>query len=81
MRDAPARQTIAEYIASMELAPVNHAVVHAALQSPMRDFEDAVLAHAAAQTGADAIVTRNLRDFAKSPVRALSPEQWLAHPD
>ena len=80
MPDARARQTIADFLAAMELASVNHAVVHAALGSAMRDFEDAVLAHAAAQAGVDAIVTRNTKDFVKSPVRAITPEQWLATP-
>ena len=42
------------------------------------DFEDAVLAQAAHQAGAQAIITRNLKDFARSPVRAYTPRQWVA---
>lgn len=44
---------------------------------PMPDFEDAVVCAVAEATGCDAIVTRNLGDFAASPVRALSPEEFL----
>ncbi len=61
-----------------EVAPVNRAVLDAALASKSPDFEDAVLAEAAHQAGAQAIITRNLKDFAHSPVRAYTPRQWLA---
>jgi predicted nucleic acid-binding protein len=41
------------------------------------DFEDAVVA-AAAETGrCAAIVTRNVKDFAGSPVEAMTPEEYL----
>jgi hypothetical protein len=61
-----------------EVAPVTRAVLDGALASKAPDFEDAVLAEAALQAGAQAIITRNLRDFAHSPVRAHTPAQWLA---
>ena len=61
-----------------EVAPVTRAVLDAALAGNMTDFEDAVLAEAAHQAGAQAIITRNLKDFARSPVRAYTPRQWLA---
>ena len=61
-----------------EIAPVTRSVLDAAITSNSPDFEDAVLAEAAHQAGAQAIITRNLKDFAKSPVRAYTPRQWLA---
>lgn len=61
-----------------EVAPVTRPVLDAALSSKTPDFEDAVLAEAAQQAGAQAIITRNLKDFSHSPVRAYTPEQWLA---
>lgn len=61
-----------------EVAPVTRAVLDAALASKSPDFEDAVLAEAAHQAGAQAIITRNLKDFAHSRVRAYTPRQWLA---
>ncbi len=73
-----ARHAIADCLQLMELAHVSRPVLDAAIQAPMSDFEDAVLAHAAHQAGAHAIVTRNLRDFALSPVRAYTPDQFLA---
>jgi hypothetical protein len=53
-------------------------VVEQALASPMADFEDAVLAHAAAMSGAEAVIARNGRDFLDGPLRVYSPNQWLA---
>lgn len=74
----PATRQIRQLLALFEVAPVTRAVLDAALASKTSDFEDAVLAEAALQAGAQAIITRNLRDFAHSPVRAYTPAQWLA---
>ena len=49
----------------------------AALDLPMRDFEDALQVAAAMACGAQFIVTRNERDFKASPVPALNPEDFL----
>ena len=61
-----------------EVAPVTRSLLDAAITSNSPDFENAVLAEAAHQAGAQAIITRNLKDFAGSPVRAYTPRQWLA---
>lgn len=42
------------------------------------DFEDAVQAAIAKRTGADYIITRNVRDFAASEIPALMPSEFLA---
>lgn len=73
-----ATKQIRQLLSLFEVAPVTRAVLDAALASKAPDFEDAVLAEAALQAGAHAIITRNLRDFAHSPVRAHTPAQWLA---
>lgn len=41
------------------------------------DFEDAVQSVTAQRVGADYIVTRNVRDFAKSKVAAFTPAELL----
>jgi len=76
--EARARQAMADCLQLMDLAHVSRPVLDAAVKAPMSDFEDAVLAHAAHHAGAHAIITRNLRDFAHSPVRAYTPDQFLA---
>lgn len=76
--DAMARSHIAQLMQFVELAPVTRPVVEQALQSPMADFEDAVLAHAGALAGARAVITRNAKDFQAGPLRVYTPTQWLA---
>lgn len=46
----------------------------------MPDFEDAAFVTAAEAARCDLILTRNLSDFARSPVAAMSPEEFLAQP-
>ena len=43
----------------------------------MRDFEDALQVAAARACGAQHIVTRNFRDFDRSPIPALTPAEAL----
>ena len=43
----------------------------------MPDFEDALVASAAATAGCDLIITRNVEDFSTSPVTAMSPTEFL----
>lgn len=61
----------------VEVAPVSTGDARRALDLPMTDLEDALQAAAALAWDADAIVTRNTRDFRRSPVRALSPGMFL----
>lgn len=51
-----------------------------AFDSPVADFEDAVLAESALRWGADCIVTRNVDDFAASPIKAVTPEEFISRP-
>ena len=43
----------------------------------MSDLEDALQVAAAESWGADLVVTRNLRDYRRSPVKAISPDDFL----
>ena len=68
-----ARQSIADFLAFVEVVRTDTADVRYALDLPMADFEDALQAAAARACGARSIVTRNVRDFARSPVPAVTP--------
>lgn len=46
---------------------------------PMTDFEDAVVATVAENSGSSLVVTRNTDDFIRSPVPAVSPLEFLGH--
>jgi len=41
------------------------------------DFEDAILAASARRERAQFIITRNIKDYANSPIEAITPEQFL----
>ena len=43
----------------------------------MADFEDAVVASAAEAMGCRYVVTRNIRHFTRSPVPAVTPEEFM----
>ena len=43
----------------------------------MRDYEDVIMVQTASRTGADCIVTRNLKDYKLSSLPVFSPEQFL----
>jgi predicted nucleic acid-binding protein len=59
------------------LADTTKTDIRLALSSPMKDFEDAVVAATAARERADFIITRNVADFTASPVAAVSPDDFL----
>jgi hypothetical protein len=60
-----------------EVATVDRQVIDRALVMNLPDFEDAVQAAAAEGVGADYIITRNVGDFRRSPVRAILPAELL----
>lgn len=64
-------------IHAFEVALCNAGVLHDAAQSDMPDFEDAVIAYSARRTDCDVIDTRNIADFIRSPVPAVTPARLL----
>lgn len=75
--DADARDFIAELVRFVAVAPVDTAAAHYAASLPMADFEDALQVAAARACGAQHIVTRNVRDFVRSPIPAVTPQEAL----
>lgn len=78
--EAGARNFLTHCFSAMTVAAVERTTFQAALRSPMTDFEDGVIAHAAQANAARLILTRNPKDFAKSPVSAITPEDYLKLP-
>ena len=74
---ATARAVITDLLTWAQVATTGHSDALQALQLPMADFEDALQVTVAQACGASYIITRNVRDFAKSPVAALTPEKYL----
>ena len=73
-----ARQTITDILRVFGVAPVTTEIIQEALQLAWPDFEDAVTAAAARLARCDAIITRDPREFPRSPIRVLSPQAAAA---
>jgi predicted nucleic acid-binding protein len=70
-----AQEEIRKLLNLFEVAPVNRYVLESALVADFNDFEDAVIHEAACHGGADAIVTRNQKDFRKSRIPVYTSEE------
>ncbi len=62
----------------LEVLDTTRSVCFAAIDSPIQDFEDAVVAESAKKWSADFIVTRDVEGFADSPIQAVTPTELLA---
>ena len=72
------RDFIVELTRFVEVATTDTEAIRYASGLPMGDFEDAMQVAAARACGARHIVTRNVRDYARSPIRAIDPQEALA---
>jgi predicted nucleic acid-binding protein len=72
-----ARKLVLELTAFIEVAPASTAHIRRAIELPLKDFEDSMQVAAALACDAQMIATRNVKDYLRSPVRAVSPEQAL----
>lgn len=62
---------------SVQLLPFSHNELATARRLQFADHEDACVAATALNSDCDYIVTRNIRDFRQSPIKALSPTKAL----
>ena len=72
------REFIAELTRFVSVATTDTESVRYATALPMADFEDAIQVAAARACGARHIVTRNVADYERSPIRAISPQDSLS---
>lgn len=72
-----ARDAVQQVIRACDVAPLSRADLRDAAAFVMTDYEDAMHAATARNVGADYVVTRDLKDFAASPVPAISPGDLL----
>ena len=73
-----ARGFIVELTRFVAGASTDREGVRYAAELPMADFEDAMQVAAARACGARRIVTRNVRDYERSPIPAVDPQQALS---
>ena len=77
--DQKTREAIWNLMSLFEIAPVDEKVCFDALATPMKDFEDAVMAVAAKRVGAEIVVTRDegFLSEGNAPIRAVSPKEAM----
>jgi predicted nucleic acid-binding protein len=75
--DLSTRDFIVELTQFIAVVATDTEDLHYAAGLPMTGFEDAMQVAAARACGARHIVTRNLRDYERSPIRAVNPEEAL----
>ena len=68
---------IAELCAFLHIVSVSNQDLIIVLELPFSDFEDAMQCAAAMACNADVIVSRNVKDYKTSPIRTVTPEQFL----
>jgi len=56
-------------------------ILNQAIDSEIRDFEDAIQFFSAQRASADYLLTRNSGDFPKTPLPILAPDEFLAMMD
>lgn len=74
---AVAVQALSRCMAVAHIAPLDESAVLRGLSYGFKDTEDAFVASVAVGAKCDYIVTRNVKDFAKSPIPAISPTELL----
>ncbi|MDE2815446.1 MAG: PIN domain-containing protein [Chloroflexota bacterium] len=72
------RDFIVELTRFVAVAATDTESIRYAAGLPMADFEDAMQVAAARACGARHIVTRNVKDYERSPIRAVSPQDALS---
>jgi predicted nucleic acid-binding protein len=70
-------KTISVILKRFTVIEINEKLLHRALISEIVDFEDAVIEVSSKEKNVDYIVTRNTKDFKKSQIKAITPEEYL----
>jgi len=66
-----------DLVETFEVCAVDKDVLQSAMKLDMPDFEDAIQSASALAAGLDYVITGDLRDFKKSPVKSVSPAEFL----
>ena len=60
------------------LVPLDSQITNQAIDSDVRDFEDAIQFFSALRVGADSLITRNAKDFPTGDVSIQTPAEFHA---
>jgi predicted nucleic acid-binding protein len=71
------RSTLTTLNQHLKILPVTEKEIQHALSSNHHDFEDSIQIFTSINGSIDIIITRNIKDFKKSPVKVNTPDQLL----
>jgi predicted nucleic acid-binding protein len=71
------KKTISGIMKRFKVIAINEEILNKALFSDIEDFEDAVIEISSKKNAADYILTRNIKDFKKSVIKPITPEELL----
>lgn len=75
--NAAARAAVRQYLSAFAILPIDKQTLLDADVLPGNDFEDNILIAVAVKAALDAVVTRNVADFAHSPIPVWDPAELL----
>jgi predicted nucleic acid-binding protein len=74
---ARAKESIKLIVGIIHVLPFERDAIESALVSSFNDFEDSIQHYIATKSGAEAIITRNIKDYKQSTIPVLTAEQFL----
>lgn len=72
-----ALEFISNLVETVDIIGINKDIIQTALESNIKDFEDAVQISAASFATIDCIITRNKKDFINSQIEIVTPTEFL----
>jgi len=72
-----ARDLTADVLNVFRVCTLTESMLISAIGLPLEDYEDAVQSISALADGLDFIITRDIKDFANSPIRAITPAEFV----
>ena len=75
--DKATRDVLTKLCALFVLLDTTALDIRKAISAEISDFEDAVMVETAVRSGADCIVTRNTKDYAKAQIAVCTPEEFI----
>lgn len=73
------KKLVENFISEFKLLKISKKNIDFGFKGVMKDFEDAVQSGCAKSHFISLIITRNIKDFVNSPVKAITPEDFLSN--
>lgn len=72
------RKSVQSLVSILDVCDVTKEDILQAFAFEMADYEDALQAQCASKSDTQYVITRNTKDFANSPIKAIEPHKFLA---